>query len=1132
MVTENVNIVFRESGIRVIKRNLDDLGQAANNATRGIFLLQRALFVLGGAGIIRGLAAQLDLLTSYENRLRLTTTSAKNLQAVQTQLFDIAARSRTSFEGVNEIYNRTALSARQLGRSQQELLRFTESVSKAAVVSGASAREANAALIQLGQGIASNRLGGDELRSILEQLPFVADVIAEYLTNTGKFGKVGRGELRKLGTDGKLTADIILDAFKNSSAQIDAAFAKLTPTIDGAAEVFRTRWLQALDAFDDTFGVSELVARGIILVAENIGVLITVAASAAAVLASMFVGSVITGIFAYINGLKSASIQQTAVLNRLIAIRGATVAKTQADVAANAAEIRSSQIALVRIRQNTTLAQQAVIQAAADVNTQRAIAAQTGSYLALITAKSNLARATSTVIALQAAEAAGASRVAAAQGAAAGAATLATGAQARLGAAQAVQAGLGARLLATFPLLAGAFRLVAAAARGLFSLLFTNPITAIIASVVLAIGWFIAFGNSIKVTADGVVGLRDAAVAAFQLIVEGAQRLAADFVAFLQPAIQFIRDSWATITEAAVAAFNGIVDFVVNIFNTIVGTVVGFVNGTIRAFDILPAAILDIFNMLRNNIIDAMEGTVNAILQAFYDLPENIGRVFESISTFASDAVTFVVDAFRALPGAIASIAAQAAAFLKSKLIGAINTIIAALNTLPGIALNAFADVGEAAGGVDFDLPDLPDFSSYVKDGLVDLQGLKGQISGAAAEAGSIYGEEFTKAYSRDFAGEIGKSVVDSLTPIGDAIIERSRENLKNKAAEDLARQAELNAAGPGSGAGAGTGSGGGKGKGGGGSKDKTFQDIIAGMQQEIELLRLGNKERQIAQELLKIEKDLKRGLTDAERELATATIQNLEASKLQAEILERIVGPREKAIEEMAALNALFDQGRISIQQYNAELLNMGNALNEVAGTFMGSFKAAIGDAILTTSEFGKAVGGQLVGFIDSAADAIVEFAKTGKINLKSLFQELFANLLKLAAQQLLLRFLGGILGLPGGGLGAGLGGGGGKGILGFSTGGSILPSGPGSTDTQMVAFAKRPDERVDVLTPGQQNAQRNGNGGGGGTTIVQSPPVNVAALLSPSDIVGAFDNSDGETLVINILQRNASTVRRITNG
>lgn len=46
-------------------------------------------------------------------------------------------------------------------------------------------------------------------------------------------------------------------------------------------------------------------------------------------------------------------------------------------------------------------------------------------------------------------------------------------------------------------------------------------------------------------------------------------------------------------------------------------------------------------------------------------------------------------------------------------------------------------------------------------------------------------------------------------------------------------------------------------------------------------------------------------------------------------------------------------------------------------------------------------------------------------------------------------------------------------KAIPGFSMGGSILPSGSGSTDSQIVTFRKRPDERVDILTPRQQRSQ-----------------------------------------------------------
>ena len=43
MVTENVTISFVENGARVVKRKIDEIGQAANNATHGIFLLKRAL---------------------------------------------------------------------------------------------------------------------------------------------------------------------------------------------------------------------------------------------------------------------------------------------------------------------------------------------------------------------------------------------------------------------------------------------------------------------------------------------------------------------------------------------------------------------------------------------------------------------------------------------------------------------------------------------------------------------------------------------------------------------------------------------------------------------------------------------------------------------------------------------------------------------------------------------------------------------------------------------------------------------------------------------------------------------------------------------------------------------------------
>ena len=42
--------------------------------------------------------------------------------------------------------------------------------------------------------------------------------------------------------------------------------------------------------------------------------------------------------------------------------------------------------------------------------------------------------------------------------------------------------------------------------------------------------------------------------------------------------------------------------------------------------------------------------------------------------------------------------------------------------------------------------------------------------------------------------------------------------------------------------------------------------------------------------------------------------------------------------------------------------------------------------------------------------------------------------------------------------------------GLFGFARGGTIMPGGSGGIDSQVVAFRKSPNERVDITKPGQQ--------------------------------------------------------------
>jgi tape measure domain-containing protein len=330
MVTENVDIRFRETGARVIKRRIDQIGVAANSATRGIFLMQRALFVIGGAGVLRGLTRQLDTLTEYENRLKLTATSASNLDSVQRRLFQTARDSRTGFEAVAEIYTRTALSVRELGVSQAETIRFSESLSKATIISGASAREAHAALVQLGQGMASNTLRGDELRSVLEQLPYVADIISRSLGVT-------RGELRELGAEGKISAETILKAFREAETEIDQLFANTMPTISQALSVANTNWLEFLDGVDDSTNASGKLAQAIIVLSNNIGIIVGTVGTLALALAAVFVGKAITGISNYILNLRGAALASLRLLE-IERLRAASSVRNNALVVAQSAQ--------------------------------------------------------------------------------------------------------------------------------------------------------------------------------------------------------------------------------------------------------------------------------------------------------------------------------------------------------------------------------------------------------------------------------------------------------------------------------------------------------------------------------------------------------------------------------------------------------------------------------------------------------------------------------------------------------------------------------------------------------------------------------------------------------------------------
>ncbi len=232
--------------IRAASEELAKLGREAEKADRsGRFEQTRAgladiktkagalagltVGTLGITALTAAIAQASDAIVSLNARLKLAVNSSEELRATQQGLFDLAQRMQLAYTELGAAFNRIAGSVRELGGTTQQSIQLAEVLSVTARLSGASSAEAAASAQQFSQALASGVLQGDELRSILENNQRLARALAEGLG-------VGVGELRKMGEEGKLTADVVATALLGQLPKLREEVASIPVTYAGAWE--------------------------------------------------------------------------------------------------------------------------------------------------------------------------------------------------------------------------------------------------------------------------------------------------------------------------------------------------------------------------------------------------------------------------------------------------------------------------------------------------------------------------------------------------------------------------------------------------------------------------------------------------------------------------------------------------------------------------------------------------------------------------------------------------------------------------------------------------------------------------------------------------------------------------------
>ncbi|EGQ5297620.1 tape measure protein [Enterobacter cloacae] len=305
--------------------------KAASSLTSSFGSLSRVATSLMAILSVQQVSQYADAWTTLNNKLANALRPSEQLVDVTERVFNITQQTRGSLDATASLYARLERATREYGTSADDLAKLTTIINQGFVVSGATAQEAENAIIQLSQGLASGALRGEEFNSVNEQGNRIIVALADSMG-------VSIGQMRQMAAAGKLTTDVVVNGLLSQGTAIGNEFANTTTTISQALQV-------AGNNITKFFGENSTVKTGtaifndaVISVSENIGALSAILTAAAAVMGSRYVGALTMATAAKVKSAVAARNQSAAEMqaaqaaaNKATAdLRAAAVAKERA----------------------------------------------------------------------------------------------------------------------------------------------------------------------------------------------------------------------------------------------------------------------------------------------------------------------------------------------------------------------------------------------------------------------------------------------------------------------------------------------------------------------------------------------------------------------------------------------------------------------------------------------------------------------------------------------------------------------------------------------------------------------------------------------------------------------------------
>ena len=280
-----------DAALNGLNGSMGRLEASVNRTERSIGSMERTMSSLSGVakGLLAALSVQqvasyADAWTELNNKVANSVRTGETQAEVMQRIFHVSQATQSSLNGTATLYARLERGTRTYNTSAEDLTRLTTIINQGFAVSGATAQEAENAIIQLSQGIASGVLRGEEFNSVSEQGSRLMVALADSMG-------VSIGQLRAMAAQGQLTTDVVVKGLLSQGDAIGKEFANTTVSIAKGLQVAGNN---VTKFFGENSTVKSFAAGfrdSVITISENLETLGTALIGAAAIMGGRFAGA-------------------------------------------------------------------------------------------------------------------------------------------------------------------------------------------------------------------------------------------------------------------------------------------------------------------------------------------------------------------------------------------------------------------------------------------------------------------------------------------------------------------------------------------------------------------------------------------------------------------------------------------------------------------------------------------------------------------------------------------------------------------------------------------------------------------------------------------------------------------------